>query len=172
MLQPALLWRLSTLAVAILIMATQPLSAQIGKPSIADSTLLAQRRSNAVKILAPARFALEKRTELGLNAGQVTALQKLAVALDDSAGVRRYRTMKLMQSRDPASSATAKAAASWVGPIDESGITGDFCQQAQYQADAMIGLVRDRHMVGAVLTPAQRTQLEQIFAASVNPPSR
>ena len=144
--------------------------AQVGKVSAADSALLVQRRANAVKILAPARFALEKKSELGLDATQVSALQRLAVALDDSASVRRTRGMKLMQSRNPNASVTAKSAASWTGAIDEAGIRGDYCQQSEYQADAMIGLVRDRHMVGAVLTPAQRTQLEQIFAASVNPP--
>lgn len=164
--------RSPVLAIAVLLTAAAPLRAQTGRPTAADSAQLAQRRANAVKILSPARFAIEKKADLGLDAAQVTALQRLAVALDDSASVRRNRTVKLMQSRNTSNSATAKAAASWTGTIDEAEIKADFCQQSEYQADAMIGLVRDRHMVGAVLTPAQRTQLEQIFAASVNPPAR
>lgn len=140
--------------------------AQPARLSPADSA----RRANAAKILSPAKFALEKKTDLGLDAGQVSALQRLAVALDDSSAARRNRTVKQMQSRNGVITVTAKSAASWTGIVDEAGIKADFCQQSEYQADAMIGLVRDRHMVGAILTPPQRTQLEQIFAASVNPP--
>ncbi|MEP6619558.1 MAG: hypothetical protein ABJE47_09590 [bacterium] len=148
--------------------------AQTGRGTVSpsDSAQLAQRRANAMKILSPARFALEKRTELALEAPQIAALQKLAVALDDSGSARRNRAQTAAQARNPATSVTAKAAASWTGVIDEAGIRGDYCQQSEGQADAMIGLVRDRHMVGAVLTAAQRTRLEEIFAASVNPPVR
>lgn len=157
----------------VMALAPQAIPAQNGRASgTLDSAQLAQRRANAIRILSPARFALEKGTELALDAGQIATLQRLAVALDDSGSVRRNRAAAAAHVRNPATSVIGRGAASWTGAVDETGIRAEYCQQSEAQADAMIGLIRDRHMVGIVLSPTQRTKLEELFAASVNSPAR
>jgi Spy/CpxP family protein refolding chaperone len=113
----------------------------------------------------PAAFALANKGELALTREQVGYLEALVKIEVDSSRARMLRIAEGMPRRGPSSVvASAEAMMSWTGPVDEAGIRATACEQSKAQAELMIGMMRDRHAVGAVLTPAQQHQMDWLQA--------
>jgi hypothetical protein len=151
-----------------MLVAQAPLSAQTpaSKPlTMPDSAQMMAATTNAMRMMKPAQFVLDHKADLALSPEQVSFLEYLVVAQRDSAVARQTRQMTQMQAsnakRPPSSLASAMA---WTGTIDEQAIKDGTCQQSAMQAEIMLNLARDRHAVGAILTPAQIEQMPMVEA--------
>ena len=51
---------------------------------------------------------------------------------------------------------------SWTGPVDESAIRTAMCEQSRASADMLIGMMRDRHALGVLLTPDQQHRFDAL----------
>lgn len=129
-----------------------------------DSARMAAMMAAAQRMRSPAGFALSKQKELELTAQQVAALEVLVRAEADSQRTRTFRMMQQMQalSRDKAAVASMGARLTWTGPVDEAAIRASACEQSRMQAEVMIGMIRDRHAVGDLLTTTQRDTLDRL----------
>ena len=136
-----------------------PLLAQATQP---DPQQIADMQARAAQQMKPAEFVLQYRTDLGLTAPQVAALELLAVAQRDSARARQAHAVDRMRanSTNPA----LAAAVSWSGPVDEAALRDAMCRQSAAQSESMLGLAADRRAVASVLTPGQVAQLPRIQA--------
>jgi hypothetical protein len=113
---------------------------------------------------SPARLALMMKEELGLNPKQVTAIEALVPIEADSIRARLERLTKVVRQNAPSARNKGGAIAaglSWTGPIDEAAIRAAACEQAREQADMLIGRMRDRRALGAVLTTTQQRQFDR-----------
>ena len=155
-----------------LCVAWAPMGAQ-GTRTTADSQQAVQAaamRESAIRVQSPARFALDHRAELLLSPQQAAQLQRLAAAQSDSVVARRGRASAAVQAINANSnSPTGKALQSWEGLVDEAAIRAEACAQSAIQADAMIGLAKDRHALGAVLSPGQQRTMDRLFFAAMTP---
>ena len=155
---------LASLALALLL----PLSASqaqkvvgvISDQRMPDSAQMAATAAMSIRMQSPATLALTVKQELGLSPEQVQAIEARAQAEVDSGRVRYGRLMELARQNRQNKQGPMAAGMSWTGPIDEAAIRSAVCEQAQAQADMVIGLMRDRHALGALLTPDQRRQFE------------
>lgn len=132
--------------------------------ALPDSAQLAAGMAAAIRMQNPAGFALSAQKDLGLSPQQVAALEALLRTATDSQTARMMRMMKGLESaaRDTAAVARMQALSSWTGPIDEAGIRASACEQSKMQAEMLIGMMRDRHAVGALLTATQQEALDQL----------
>ena len=124
----------------------------------------------AVNMRSPAQFVLAHNGELALTPEQVGALANVDSALKDSAKVRLARMRDAMRARPPLGPAalqSMKSMMEWSGPIDETAIRAQACEQSASQAEVIINLARDRQRVGGLLTDAQRGQLNGLQAADI-----
>ncbi|CAN5893326.1 hypothetical protein BH11GEM1_BH11GEM1_05220 [soil metagenome] len=119
--------------------------------------------SSGMRFLAPAQFVLGHRTELGLTPEQVPFLESLVRAQADSMKVRVQRRMSLT----PPPSRAATGFMSWSGPIDESAIREAARLASDGQAQVLIDIAKDRHVVGAVLTADQLSMLPRLESADM-----
>lgn len=128
------------------------------RPGFPDSTQMAAAVVSVSRLRSPAAMALSGRAELGLSPEQIGHLEALVILEADSSRARSARLVEAMQRRLP----TRSSGWGWSGPIDEAAVRAEACEQSKLQADMVIGLMRDRHAVGAVLTPAQHATLDQL----------
>ena len=176
MIMPMPIWKISTarsriVAIVALCVNAAPLWAQtpaVLPVTAPDSSQIMSMMANSMRLLKPARFVLDHKADLALTPEQVSLLEHLVVAQRDSASVRQTRLIALTHTT------TAKlplngflAAMQWTGTADEQAIKDSACQQSVVQAEGLINLVRDRHAVGAVLTPAQIAQLPMMEASDM-----
>jgi hypothetical protein len=124
-----------------------------------DSAQIAAVMANSMRMLTPAVFVLDHKTELALSPEQVQFLEFLVGAERDSAAVRQTRMMAMMQDQMAKRPRPSVQLSTWTGPIDEQQIRDEACQQSKGQAESIVGMMRDRRAVSAVLTPAQVAQL-------------
>ena len=128
-----------------------------------DSAHVAAMMSAAQRMRSPARFALSMQKELSLSAQQVAALEVLVRAEADSQRTRMFRMMQQMQAVSPDKSQAGMASRlTWTGPIDEAAIRASACEQSKLQAEMLIGMIRDRHAVGELLTTTQQEELDRL----------
>ncbi|MEO7458460.1 MAG: Spy/CpxP family protein refolding chaperone [Gemmatimonadaceae bacterium] len=149
--------RLLVRTAAVTVMCALPLAAQMTMP---DSAQRARLMVNAERMSHPAEYILGFKAELSLTPHQVGLLEGVAKALRDSVPVRMQRMRDAMVST--AKDSPAAAAMAWSGPVDEKAIRAQACTQSTGQVEAMINIVRDRHMVGELLTEEQRAMLPMI----------
>jgi hypothetical protein len=168
---------------AVILMAAQSAGAQarvigvISDQRFPDSTQMAAIAAMSQRMRSPAAFALANRSELGLSPEQVNYLEALVPKEIDSARVRNQRLMDAMQKQQAATLSTYKSGmSSWAGPIDEAAIRAAACESSKLQADLIIGGMRDRHAVGAMLSPEQHQMLDRLQSDAVmramQPPKR
>jgi TonB family protein len=145
-------------AVSALLMAgvvSGPLAAQSpSPPGSIDSTQLANVMRNSLAMTHPAELVLAHRADLALTAEQVTQIEAIAAAQRDSQAVRQQRMIVEMKERKTKLTDRSDII-TWTGRVDEQAIREVARLQSGVQAEALINLVRDRHAVGAVLTPSQ-----------------
>jgi hypothetical protein len=158
-------------ALAALLVVSTSLAAQTpaARPlTMPDSSQIVSMMANSMRLLKPAQFVLDHRTDLSLTPEQIGFLEFLVVAQRDSAAARQARMMAAIQATaaKKAPNATVNAM-SWTGALDEQAIRGAACEQSATQAESMINLVRDRHAVGAILTPTQIAQIPSVEAADL-----
>jgi hypothetical protein len=135
----------------------------ISDQRLPDSTQMAAMAAVSQRMRSPAVFALANRSELGLSPEQVNYLEALVPKEADSARVRSQRMMDAIQKQQAAMSSTYKEGmSSWAGPIDEAAIRATACESSKLQADMVIGGMRDRHAVGAMLSPEQHQMLDRL----------
>ena len=128
-----------------------------------DSAHVEAMMSAAQRMRSPARFALSMQKELSLSSQQVAALEVLVRAEADSQRTRMFRMMQQMQAVSPDKSQAGMASRlTWTGPIDEAAIRASACEQSKMQAEMLIGMIRDRHAVGELLTTTQQVELERL----------
>lgn len=129
-----------------------------------DSAQMSAVMGMSARIRSPASFALSMQKEIGLSAQQVAALEVLVRAQADSERVRMLRLMEQMQTTARAKSHTAarEGFATWTGPVDEAAIRAAACEQSKAQAEILIGMIRDRHAVGELLTTTQQEELDRL----------
>jgi hypothetical protein len=109
------------------------------------------------RMLVPAQWVLSHKDDLKLTADQSKQFAALALAQTDS---QKARMQRIERSGTVArGAAMGKTLQDWEGPVDEKGIRALSREQADFQADMMLGLIRDRRAVGKLLTAAQRAQL-------------
>jgi len=131
-----------------------------------DSAQMSAAMAMSARMRSPARFALSMQKEIGLSAQQVAALEVLLRAQSDSESVRVLRMMQQLQTSSRGRSPTAAMAeiATWTGPVDETAIRAAACEQSKAQAEILIGMIRDRHAVGELLTTTQQEELDRLQA--------
>lgn len=137
------------------------------KPVTPDSAQIMAMMANSMRLMKPAQFVLDHKTDLSLTPEQVSFLEFLVIAQRDSASARQTRQMTQMREgakRSPSSTVTAMA---WTGTVDEQAIKDGACQQSAMQAEIMINMARDRHAVGAILTPSQIAQMPMVEAGDM-----
>lgn len=127
-----------------------------------DSARMKAGLVNGMRLLAPAQFVLDHRVELGLTPEQVPVLESLVRAQADSMRARVQRRVGTAQPKR-----TAGSTISWTGPIDEQAIRETARLSSEGAALNQIDLARDRHAVGAVLTPDQIAMLPGLEAADM-----
>ena len=129
-----------------------------------DSAQMSAAMAMSARMRSPARFALSMQKEIGLSAQQVAALEVLVRAQSDSESVRVLRMMQQLETTARSKSPTAamEAISTWTGPVDETAIRAAACEQSKAQAEILIGMIRDRHAVGELLTTAQQEELDRI----------
>jgi hypothetical protein len=138
---------------------TAPLVAQVAPSPMfpqADPVKMAALAANSQRTMRPASFVLSHKTELALTAKQVAQLDLLVRVEDDSAAVRSFRLEALMariMEKRQADNSTRQIG--WDGPVDESRLRSEACEQAGIASEAMINLYRDRQAVGKILTGNQ-----------------
>lgn len=135
----------------------------IPDPRMPDSAQQAAMMGVGMRTRSPAAFALSMKQELGLTPEQVAAVEALVPIEADSMQARMRRLLEQSQERARQQPPAAlRAAMSWTGPIDEAAIRAAACEQSQAQADLLIGMMRDRHALGILLTPDQQNQLDRL----------
>lgn len=129
-----------------------------------DSAQMSAAMATSARIRSPARFALSMQKEIGLSTQQVAALEVLVRAQSDSESVRVLRMMQQLQTTSRGTSPTAamEGIATWTGPVDEVAIRAAACEQSKAQAEILIGMIRDRHAVGELLTTIQQRELDRL----------
>ncbi len=135
---------------------------KLGEPP--DSAHMAAVMAALQRMRSPAGFALSMQKELSLSAQQVAALEVLVRAESDSQRTRMFRVMQQMRTlaRDKSSIASMGTRPTWTGPIDEAAIRASACEQSKLQAEVLIGMIRDRHAVGELLTTTQQEELDRL----------
>ncbi len=135
-----------------------PLAAQVTPSSLipqADPAMMAAIAANSQRTMKPASYALSHKSELALTPQQVEQIDLLARAEEDSATVRSIglvaRMARLMAKRQ----ADDTQQSGWSGPINESQLRDDACEQSRLAAEVMLNLYRDRQAVGKFLTGKQ-----------------
>lgn len=126
--------------------------------SVPDSAGMAAALSSGMRMLAPAQFVLDHRTELGLTPVQVSRVESLVRAHADSVTIRMQRRMSVTRPTTRAETGFM----SWSGPIDESAIRESARRASEGQAQLLIDIARDRRVVGAVLTADQLSVLPRL----------
>ena len=163
--------RLAALSVLVYSLAAATAGAQASptRPfAMPDSAQMSAMMGRALRRMQPAQFVLDHRVELALTPEQIPYLESLVLAEVDSARVRTARRMATIVAEAPTrDAARASANMSWTGVIDESAIREMSRQQAEQSAQVQIDLARDRHAVGAVLTPTQVATLSKIEATEM-----
>ena len=151
--------------------AARPVAAQgtPPRPSVMpDSAQMSRMMARALRQRQPAQFVLDHRAELAITPEQVPFLESLALAQVDSARVRYARMAeRAVAATRNAVAVRAGGAMTWTGPIDEAAIREMSREQAEQSAEIQIDLARDRHAVGAVLTPSQVSTLSRIEASEL-----
>lgn len=128
-----------------------------------DSAQMSAAMAMSARMRSPARFALSMQKEIGLSAQQVAALEVLVRAQADSESARVVRMMQQLQTARGTSPTAAMAEIStWTGPVDETAIRAAACEQSKAQAEILIGMIRDRHAVGELLTTTQQDELDRL----------
>ena len=122
--------------------------------------------------MQPAQFVLDHRADLALTPEQIPFIESLVLAQVDSARVRGARRLAvaIAASRNISPSTLLAGASSWTGPVDEGAIKETARKQAEQSAEFLVDLARDRHAVGAVLTPSQVAVLVRIESADIMGP--
>jgi hypothetical protein len=146
---------------ALFVAAFLPALAHTQQPPVAGARGPAAAEP-ASPLAAPAEFVLRHRAELVLTDAQVSSLQKLAIALRDSAAARGARALEASRSR-PRVADRFK----WSGPIDEAAFLEFARWDALQMAESTINTERDRRLIGAVLTSEQRAQLPALERAEM-----
>ena len=153
-----------------LTMLAVPAAAQIAPSPFAegkvDSTRVAAMFANSQRTLKPASFVLDHRAELSLTQEQVKRLEVLVRSEEDSGVVRQIRitaTMTRLMKKQDESNLTSQAG--WAGNFSEKQLRDEACERAAVQADVIVNLMRDRQMVGNVLT---MTQIQQVLEIETN----
>ena len=145
-----------------------PVAAQVGPSSAMDPERMAALMANSQRTFKPATFVLSHKSELALTPEQVQFLEFRAKSEDDSVAARQIRMgsalSSLMKKRE---SASTKPATGWVGAVNEQQIRDEACEQAGISAEAVLNLMRDRQAVGAILTPTQIAQIQQLEASDM-----
>jgi hypothetical protein len=138
---------------------TAPLVAQVAPSSMfpqADPAKMAAIAANSQRTMRPASFVLSHKSELALTPRQVEQLDLLVRVEEDSAAVRSFRlealTARMMEKRQAENTTPVIG---WDGPVDESRLRNEACEQAGLTTEAMINLYRDRRAVGKILTGKQ-----------------
>jgi hypothetical protein len=130
----------------------------IPDPRMPDSAQQAAMFAVTARMRSPAAMALSVKEELKLSPEQVAAIEALVPIEADSGRVRMERMMaSTRQSAKAPGWSTA-----WTGPIDEAAVRAAACEQARTTADMMIGMMRDRHALGVLLTPDQQQQFDRL----------
>ncbi|CAN5814409.1 hypothetical protein BH11GEM2_BH11GEM2_28150 [soil metagenome] len=162
------------LAIVSLLVATGALrsvgaqDAPTRSPGMLDSAQMSGMMGSAMRRMQPAQFVLDHRTELALSPEQVPFMESLVLAHADSTRVRSARRMAIARTaaRDPLA-ARAGGVMAWTGAIDEGAIREASRQQAEQAAQYQIDVARDRHAVGALLTPSQLSMIARIEASEM-----
>lgn len=144
--------------------AASPLTAQ--RPA-ADSAAVASVMVAGIRLLHPAQLVLDHRDELSLTADQVTRIEALVLAQRDSEAVRQRRFSDAITEQMISQAGHPSAVMSWTGSVDEEAIRAEARRTAEREAEFMINSTRDRHAVGAVLTPLQLALLPRIQMAEL-----
>ncbi|MDB4913347.1 MAG: hypothetical protein JWM95_991 [Gemmatimonadetes bacterium] len=135
---------------------------------VMDSTQMASALARSMRQLQPAVVVLGYRNELALTPEQVSYLETLVIAQKDSQAVRQARmVMRMREQSKDRTMAAAVPSFSWTGTIDEAALREQACAQAALSVDSTIGLLSDRHAVGAVLTPEQLARLPKLEMQSL-----
>ena len=147
---------------------TVPVAAQVAPSSAMDPERMAALMANSQRTFKPASFVLSHKSELALTPEQVDFLEFRAKSEDDSVAARQIRMgsalSSLMKKRE---SASTKPATGWVGSVNEQQIRDEACEQAGISVEAVLNLMRDRQAVGAILTPTQIAQIQQLEASDM-----
>jgi len=104
----------------------------------------------AQEMMNPAAMVLSHRTELGLTADQVRALDSI------SAPLNAFLEETMRRGPAPAMQGLAAAMSNPSIAIDEEAVRAAFRAQADQQADLMIRSIKVARAVDVILTPAQR----------------
>jgi hypothetical protein len=156
--------------IAIVFLAWSPVAAQTSATRtivMPDSSQIMSMMANSMRLLKPAQFVLDHRTDLTLTPEQISLLEFLVVAQRDSAVARQARMMEAFRASSQRNPSSAAAAMAWTGMIDEQAIRERACEQSANQAETMINVARDRHAVGAILTPAQVAKMPSVEAGDL-----
>ncbi|MDQ2666636.1 MAG: energy transducer TonB [Gemmatimonadota bacterium] len=128
-----------------------------------DSAQMSTMMAKAMRRLRPAQFVLDHRAELALTPEQIPFIESLALAQIDSERARAQHMLaaqtESMKNRAPSKE---MGMMEWTGTIDEDAIRASAQRSVETSIAYQIGLLRDRHLVGAVLTPAQISTLKQL----------
>ena len=145
-----------------------PVAAQVAPSSAMDPERMTALMANSQRTFKPASFVLSHKSELALTPEQVDFLEFRAKSEDDSVAARQIRMgsalSSLMKKRE---SASTKPATGWVGSVNEQQIRDEACEQAGISVEAVLNLMRDRQAVGAILTPTQIAQIQQLEASDM-----
>ncbi|MBV9773712.1 MAG: hypothetical protein JO040_07160 [Gemmatimonadetes bacterium] len=112
----------------------------------------------ARQMMNPAAEILAHRTEFGLTAVQVSALQPLA----DQLNVSVDRMFARQGQLSPARERMMRAISDSTVVLDEAAIRAEACEQATQQADYTIAMVRAQQRIAGILTAAQREKFEEL----------
>jgi hypothetical protein len=128
-----------------------------------DSATMVALMARATLMQQPATYVLSLREELRLSKAQVTLLTYVAEMQRDSMPVRQARMAAAMMD-GLTKSGPSQTAMKWAGPIDEVAVRAEACERSKIQSEVMLNLMRDRHVVGEILTDAQIEELPMIEA--------
>lgn len=134
-------------------------------PELSDSARAVRMIGNAVR--PPTQFVLDHRADLALSDSQIVALTRLQAALADSVVERRARMLGRLQANVPKVPTMARVLMRWEGPLDEEVVKAESCEQSKRTAESTLELLRDRILVGALLTAEQRAKLMPLQAADM-----
>jgi hypothetical protein len=127
-----------------------------------DSAQQAAVLAMSMRLRSPASLALTMKQELGLKPEQVAAIEALARVEADSIRARMSRVMELGRQNTSNKRGAMVVGMGWTDPIDEGAIRAAACEQARGQADILIGMMRDRHALGVLLTADQQHQFDEL----------
>jgi Spy/CpxP family protein refolding chaperone len=130
-----------------------------------DSAMMTSAMTGAMRGGRPATLVLKHQAELGLSSKQIAQLQTLDSAQKNVAATRllsRRSAREAVMARymQPYSATNG----GWSGPVDEAAIRAQARDLAALQADATIEQLRERHAVGAILSPAQIAKMPELEA--------